>query len=206
MTRFSASVGQHSLQGKCWVWDWWRGEACWHRVQIAFKVLSARTRQSVIPLIQRPSNHLFDLGEVFRNIRNQPFRRSHRVARFSIVKPFHRFEYPLRIPGIGRGLWNWWVWGLTRTFRNFQGASGVNSKMPRNLIISLAWSIGLLVIVNWIDFLRRPACFDCGFPRGVPFTLYFDPTFNSITGRGDILWSGVVENVGFALASSGAAS
>lgn len=73
--------------------------------------------------------------------------------------------------------------------------------MHRTLVISLAWSFGLFAIVNGIDFLRRPVCFDCGFPRGVPFTLYLDATFNSFTGWGNILWTGAIEDVAFALGS-----
>ena len=73
--------------------------------------------------------------------------------------------------------------------------------MRRIFPLCLAWSVGLFAVVNWIDFVRRPACFDCGYPRGVPFTLYFDATFNSIGQGPDILWSGVGADLAFALAS-----
>ncbi len=43
--------------------------------------------------------------------------------------------------------------------------------MKWNLDIGLLYSIALLGSINLLDFLRRPACFGCGFPRGAPFAL-----------------------------------
>ena len=71
----------------------------------------------------------------------------------------------------------------------------------RSVGLGLAWSTALFGIVNWLDFARKPACFDCGFPRGSPFTLYRDPGFFSRNGIGDILWTGVLADIAFTLAS-----
>ena len=71
-------------------------------------------------------------------------------------------------------------------------------------MLGLIWSGVWLGIMNCLDLARRPACFDCGFPRGVPFTLYLEPTFNSFDGRGDILWHGAAADMAFAFVSGAA--
>ena len=73
--------------------------------------------------------------------------------------------------------------------------------MKRCLRIGLPWTLVLFGLINWIDFARRPVCFDCAFPRGVPFRMYHDPTFNSMNGIGDIIWVGAIANVVFAMTS-----
>jgi hypothetical protein len=73
--------------------------------------------------------------------------------------------------------------------------------MKRSLTVGLAWSVASFVLINWLDFFRRPACFDCGFPRGVPFTLYHDATFNSLNGFGYIVWLGAIADIAFAVVS-----
>jgi len=70
-----------------------------------------------------------------------------------------------------------------------------------SLSVGLAWSFGVFAIINGLDFVRRPACHDCGFPRGVPFTIYYDAGLFSATGRGDILWTGLIADAAVALFS-----
>jgi hypothetical protein len=67
-----------------------------------------------------------------------------------------------------------------------------------SIAVGLAWSIAIFGVVNYLSFARRPACFDCGFPRGVPFILFYDATFN---GGGEVVWTGLLANILFALVS-----
>ena len=68
-------------------------------------------------------------------------------------------------------------------------------------VIGIAWSLAVFGVANYLSFIQRPDCFDCGFQRGVPFALYGDPTFNSFGRGGDILWNGVMANIAFAVVS-----
>ncbi len=73
--------------------------------------------------------------------------------------------------------------------------------VKRNISIGLISSLAISLVSNCVSLFRRATCFDCSFPRGVPFTLYFDPTFNRFDGKGDILWTGVLLDIGFVLIS-----
>ena len=53
-------------------------------------------------------------------------------------------------------------------------------KFRQSLALGLGWTVGMFGTVNYFDFTRRPACFDCGFPRGVPFALSYDASFNDV--------------------------
>jgi hypothetical protein len=64
----------------------------------------------------------------------------------------------------------------------------------RSMTIGLAWSLLTSGVVNWLAFTRKPACFDCAFPRGVPFTLFYDYGFSN----GGVLWKGVIADILFA--------
>ena len=67
----------------------------------------------------------------------------------------------------------------------------------RSLSVGWAWSFAILGITNYLNLIRRPACFDCAFPRGVPFTLFYDYGFFN----GGIQWSGVLADILFATVS-----
>jgi hypothetical protein len=73
--------------------------------------------------------------------------------------------------------------------------------MKRSLAVGVIWSLAIFVVVNCINLLSRPACFDCSYRRGTPFPLYFDPTFTSFDGKGSIVWTGLVADSTFAVLS-----
>jgi hypothetical protein len=76
-------------------------------------------------------------------------------------------------------------------------------KFRWSLAVGLGWSTAIFGIVNYLNFVQRPACFDCGFSRGVPFALSYDAGFNDV-GRNAvdrILWTGVLIDALFVLAS-----
>jgi hypothetical protein len=66
-----------------------------------------------------------------------------------------------------------------------------------SLSVGLVWSFAIFGISNYLNFIRRQACFDCAFPRGVPFTMYYDLGFLN----GGILWTGVLTDILFTLGS-----
>jgi len=67
-----------------------------------------------------------------------------------------------------------------------------------SLAIGLAWSVAVFAVTNFLTFARRPACYECSFPRGAPFTLFTDYDFPF---GGGIVWTGLLADVLFALAS-----
>jgi hypothetical protein len=77
----------------------------------------------------------------------------------------------------------------------------VHVKRSVAFAIGIGCSLAAFGVANYLTFLRRPTCFDCGFERGVPFALYGDPTFNSIARGGEVLWNGAIANIAFAVMS-----